>query len=117
MLEGIESSQTNTNGDDSKLPESFDHILPDNLFASPTKFAAEHRSVFSEASASTDDSIPVTITSSKNKTLSMASHKSCYVEIPRYFSSFITLINLERIQIYYSDGLSESLNSNREQST
>lgn len=66
---------------------SFDHILPDNLFASPTKFAAEHRSIFSEASASTDDSIPVTITSSKSNTpvipLGMASLKSCYVEIPR----------------------------------
>lgn len=86
VLEGIESLQTNPNGDDSNLPESFDHILPDNLFASPTKFAAEHRSVFSEASASTDDSIPVTITSSKNNNLSMASLKSCYVEIPRFSS-------------------------------
>ncbi|KAH6837040.1 CCCH-type zinc fingerfamily protein with RNA-binding domain-containing protein [Perilla frutescens var. hirtella] len=86
MLEGIESSQTSMNGDDSNIPESFDHILPDNLFASPTKFGAERRSVFSEASASTDDSIPVTITSSKNNTLSMASHKSCYVEIPRFSS-------------------------------
>lgn len=98
VMEGTESSnnivgcdkQPNINGDDSGLPESFDHILPDNLFASPTKFAAEHGSIFSEASASTDDSIPVTITSSKSNTpvlpLGMASLKSCYVEIPRFSS-------------------------------
>ncbi|KAL1555228.1 zinc finger CCCH domain-containing protein 22-like [Salvia divinorum] len=78
----------NVNGDDSNTPHSFDHMLPDNLFASPTKVAGEHRSVFSEASASTDDSIPVTITSSKNTTNlvlpAMASLKSCSVEIPRF---------------------------------
>ncbi|XP_042003408.1 zinc finger CCCH domain-containing protein 22-like isoform X2 [Salvia splendens] len=79
----------NVNGDDSNTPHSFDHMLPDNLFASPTKVAGEHnRSVFSEASASTGDSIPVTMTSSKNTTSlvlpAMASLKSCCVEIPRF---------------------------------
>ncbi|XP_047942448.1 zinc finger CCCH domain-containing protein 22-like [Salvia hispanica] len=78
----------NDNGDDSNTPHSFDHMLPDNLFASPTKVAGEHRSLFSEASASADDSIPVTMTSSKNTTSlvlpALASLKSCSVEIPRF---------------------------------
>ncbi|XP_057790189.1 zinc finger CCCH domain-containing protein 22-like [Salvia miltiorrhiza] len=78
--------QIKVNGDDSNIAQSFDHILPDNLFASPTKLAGEHRSVFSEASASTDDSIPITITSSSKNIPTMASLKSCYVEIPRFSS-------------------------------
>ncbi|KAK6164112.1 hypothetical protein DH2020_000976 [Rehmannia glutinosa] len=72
------NKQQRSNDDDSDLPESFEHILPDNLFASPTKLAAEKKSVFSQASASTDDSIPVTITSSNN----IASLKSCYLQMP-----------------------------------
>ncbi|KAI3450001.1 hypothetical protein Pfo_006666 [Paulownia fortunei] len=103
VLEGTESSTNNivggnkqqhANDDDSDLPESLEHILPDNLFASPTKLAAEHHSVFSQASASTDDSIPVTITSANNNTpslpgsspLSIASLKSCYIHMPRFSS-------------------------------
>ncbi|KAK6144063.1 hypothetical protein DH2020_020883 [Rehmannia glutinosa] len=54
------------NDDDSYLPESLEHALPDNLFASPTKFAAENQSIFSHASAEADNSIPETNTSSNN---------------------------------------------------
>ncbi|KAG8388971.1 hypothetical protein BUALT_Bualt02G0180700 [Buddleja alternifolia] len=99
-LEGAESSTNNNihggnkqrhvNGDDSDLPESMEHILPDNLFASPTKLAAESMSVFSEASA--DNNISVKITSSNDNPelansspLNMASLKSCYFQMPRKF--------------------------------
>ncbi|KAI3461133.1 hypothetical protein Pfo_017796 [Paulownia fortunei] len=97
VLEGTESSSNNytfsgnkhyVNDDDSYLPESLEHILPDNLFASPTKLAAEHQSIFSHASAEADNSIPVTNTSSNNSPvlpssspLSMAS--LCYSQMTR----------------------------------
>ncbi|KAI3723784.1 hypothetical protein L2E82_35542 [Cichorium intybus] len=58
--------------------ESFDHILPDNLFNSPTKTAAtNHHSIFSEA-----DAPPSAATSAA---LNMASLKSCYLQMPRSF--------------------------------
>ncbi|KAL6505390.1 hypothetical protein OROGR_025208 [Orobanche gracilis] len=46
------------NGDDSDLRESLKHILPDNLFASPTKLTAENHCVFSESlPAEANDSV------------------------------------------------------------
>ncbi|KAL6499632.1 hypothetical protein OROGR_027542 [Orobanche gracilis] len=45
------------NDDDFYLPESLEHILPDNLFASPTKSVAEQRSGFS---AEADNNIHIT---------------------------------------------------------
>ncbi|KAI3449999.1 hypothetical protein Pfo_006664 [Paulownia fortunei] len=108
VLEGTESSANNNidggnqllhhgNADDSDLHESLEHILPDNLFASPTKSAAERQYVFSQASAEADDSVPVTITSSSNapvlpsgSPLTMASLKSCYLQMPRYYPGFIS---------------------------
>ncbi|GER55046.1 RNA-binding (RRM/RBD/RNP motifs) family protein [Striga asiatica] len=80
LLEGVDSNkQQGSNNADSVLPESLELVLPDNLFASPTKLAAEHKSVFSQASASsTDDNIPVTISASNN----IASLKSCYLQMP-----------------------------------
>ncbi|KAK4419592.1 Zinc finger CCCH domain-containing protein 22 [Sesamum alatum] len=103
VLEGTDSSpnnivggdkQQNVHGDDSDLPESLEHILPDNLFASPTKSAAEHHTVFSQTSTSADDTPPVTIKSSNNtipgppgsSPLGMASLKSCYIQMPRFSS-------------------------------
>ncbi|KAK4407428.1 Zinc finger CCCH domain-containing protein 55 [Sesamum angolense] len=88
------NKQQNVHCDDSDLPESLEHILPDNLFASPTKSAAEHHTIFSQTSASADDSTPVTIKSSNNTTpgppgsspLGMASLKSCYIQMPRFSS-------------------------------
>ncbi|KAL0342843.1 UNVERIFIED_CONTAM: hypothetical protein Scaly_1946900, partial [Sesamum calycinum] len=99
VTERTESFANNrANADDSDLEESLEHILPDNLFASPTKSAAEHHTVFSQTSASADDSTPVTIKSSNNTTpgppgsspLGMASLKSCYIQMPRYYNAAFT---------------------------
>ncbi|KAL8055535.1 hypothetical protein ABFX02_04G062600 [Erythranthe guttata] len=88
VLEKIESFTTNkqhchVNGDVSNFSESFEDMLPENLFASPTKVAAENNSVFSEASSSTDDSTTTPLTISNNN---MASLKSCYIQMPRFSS-------------------------------
>ncbi|KAA8549793.1 hypothetical protein F0562_001477 [Nyssa sinensis] len=85
------SKEESSNLEDSDLPESLEHILPDNLFASPTKLAGDHHSIFSTVSAEAEDS---TTASSSNKipvlpstsTLSMASLKSCYFQMPRFSS-------------------------------
>lgn len=96
-FEGAESS-SNINvhdgnqlatSDDSDLHESFTHHLPDNLFASPTKSAGENQSSLAQASAEADDGMP-----SPNDTpllpggspLTMASLKSCYLQMPRFSS-------------------------------
>ncbi|KAL0419545.1 UNVERIFIED_CONTAM: Zinc finger CCCH domain-containing protein 22 [Sesamum radiatum] len=90
------NKQQNVLCDDSDLPESLEHILPDNLFASPTKSAAEHHTIFSQTSASADDSTPVTIKSSNtpgppgSSPLGMASLKSCYIQMPRYYNAAFT---------------------------
>ncbi|KAL3653345.1 hypothetical protein CASFOL_003026 [Castilleja foliolosa] len=74
------NKQQQANNDDFDFSESMEHVLPDNLFASPKKLGAEHKSVFSQASASsTVDTIPVTIPSSNN----ISSLKSCYLQMPR----------------------------------
>ncbi|KAL7113482.1 hypothetical protein ACP275_04G063700 [Erythranthe tilingii] len=88
VLEKIESFTSNkqhchVNGDGSNFSESFEDMLPDNLFASPTKVAAENNSVFSEASSSTDDGTTTPVTISNNN---MASLKSCYIQMPRFSS-------------------------------
>lgn len=44
------NKQQRANNEDSCLLESLEHALPDNLFASPTKSAAEHQSTFLHAS-------------------------------------------------------------------
>ncbi|KAL3529940.1 hypothetical protein ACH5RR_009262 [Cinchona calisaya] len=72
--------------------ESLENILPDNLFASPTKSAAELHSSFATASANADDTSPITSSSNyipmlpSTSTLSMASLKSCYFQMPRFSS-------------------------------
>ncbi|KAL6564780.1 hypothetical protein OROMI_016230 [Orobanche minor] len=84
LLEGTESStskQHHVNNDESDFPESLEHILPDNLFSSPTKLVGERKSIFSQtsASSSTDDSTkPVTMSSSN-----IACLKSCHLQMPR----------------------------------
>ncbi|CAI9774510.1 unnamed protein product [Fraxinus pennsylvanica] len=52
-----------TDTEDSDLPESFEHTLPSNLFASPTKFAAEHKSVFFQNSSEAESMLVSTTTS------------------------------------------------------
>ncbi|GMJ07066.1 hypothetical protein like AT3G51950 [Hibiscus trionum] len=44
---GNSNTKGKANSEESDLPESFEHILPDNLFASPKKSAGDHLTVFS----------------------------------------------------------------------
>ncbi|KAJ9558219.1 hypothetical protein OSB04_012833 [Centaurea solstitialis] len=85
---------------DVDLPESLEHNLPDNLFASP-KASGEYRTMFStdDHDEITDKNSPVSSApfSSNNgnlmtspllpatSTLDLASLKSCYFQFPRYF--------------------------------
>lgn len=89
----VENKEDNPNHEESRLPESFEHILPDNLFASPTKSAAELRSsVFSplvevdggaanhgSSCTAKSDSSPMPSATSLN----IPPHKSCFFEMPR----------------------------------
>ncbi|KAL3324640.1 hypothetical protein AABB24_038656 [Solanum stoloniferum] len=91
---GSSSKEQTTNIDNSNIQESLEHILPDNLFASPTKSAAENQAVFSTDSAEAGVSSPITTATSNNNipmlptatTLNMASLKSCYFHMPRFTS-------------------------------
>ncbi|CAI9785760.1 unnamed protein product [Fraxinus pennsylvanica] len=49
------NKEDQTNTEDADLLESLEHILPENLFASPTKLAAEQQSFFACGSADTND--------------------------------------------------------------
>ncbi|KAK6164111.1 hypothetical protein DH2020_000975 [Rehmannia glutinosa] len=109
VLDGNESLSINNNvdcgnhqhrgnSDDSDPHQSLDYILPDNLFSSPTKSAAERQRVLTEASPKANDGMPVASTPSSNdpllpnsSPLTMASLKSCYLQMPRYFPAFILL--------------------------
>ncbi|XP_075522087.1 zinc finger CCCH domain-containing protein 53-like isoform X2 [Primulina tabacum] len=71
--------------------ESLGYSLPDNLFSSPTKFAAENQSAFFPAFNEADDNIHVTNTSSNispvlpsSSPLGMASLKPCYFQMPSH---------------------------------
>ncbi|KAK6937186.1 Zinc finger, CCCH-type, partial [Dillenia turbinata] len=85
--------EESTKLDDCDLPEGLEHILPDNLFASPKKAAAaDHHSVFSTAlmDAEVSSTISITTSSSDNSLLlpttssvNMAP-KSCYFQLPRF---------------------------------
>ncbi|KAK4708964.1 hypothetical protein R3W88_029889 [Solanum pinnatisectum] len=91
---GSSSKEQTTNIDNSNIQESLEHILPDNLFASPTKSAAENQALFSTDSAEAGVSSPITTATSNNNipmlptttTLNMASLKSCYFHMPRFTS-------------------------------
>ncbi|XVE78933.1 hypothetical protein DITRI_Ditri14bG0017900 [Diplodiscus trichospermus] len=92
------SSTTEEKGNtESDLPESLEHILPDNLFASPKKSAGDDLTVFSTASAEADGktSSPTTSCSNSNpslantSSLNMASLKSCFLEMPRNIGKHI----------------------------
>ena len=70
---------------------SLEHILPDNLFASPKKSAGDHLAVFSTSSVEADDKTASPTTSCSNSnpsltntsSLNMASFKSCFLQMPR----------------------------------
>ncbi|XP_022852002.1 zinc finger CCCH domain-containing protein 55-like isoform X2 [Olea europaea var. sylvestris] len=51
-----------SDSEDSDRPESFEHTLPNNLFTSPAKFAAEHKSVFFQNSSEADSILVLTTT-------------------------------------------------------
>ncbi|GAB2287052.1 hypothetical protein Dimus_021438 [Dionaea muscipula] len=83
------------NNDECDLPESLEHILPDNLFSSPTKSATEQRSIFSSSpsnievaqissSSNANNSDP--LMTSPSSLLSKAPHKSCILEFSRLSS-------------------------------
>ncbi|GFQ01231.1 zinc finger CCCH domain-containing protein 55 [Phtheirospermum japonicum] len=103
VLEGTESSTNNyilsskkhqhVNDDDPYLFESMEHILPDNLFASPTKLAADQQSGFS---AEADNNIPMTNTTPNNSPLVASSSplrmaSLFYSETKRYTPFFFWL--------------------------
>ncbi|RVW40712.1 Zinc finger CCCH domain-containing protein 53 [Vitis vinifera] len=96
---GNGTGKESSHNEDSDLPESLEHNLPDSPFASPTKGAGEYLSTFSNASSEVEKNTTVSgspavngnlITSSllpATSTLDMASFKSCYFQMPRQFSS------------------------------
>ncbi|XP_047321418.1 zinc finger CCCH domain-containing protein 22-like isoform X2 [Impatiens glandulifera] len=65
---------------DNLLPESLEHNLPENLFASPTKAAGEN-SVFSVGSRETSNVSIMPATSPLNN---MSSINSCYFQMPSH---------------------------------
>ncbi|KAG6411425.1 hypothetical protein SASPL_129507 [Salvia splendens] len=72
--------------DDSDLHQSMEHVLPDNLFASPTRSASEN-----PAFAEGDDNTPASSNGAATllpggSPLTMASLQSCYLQMPRFSS-------------------------------
>ncbi|KAL3621998.1 hypothetical protein CASFOL_034194 [Castilleja foliolosa] len=79
------------NSNDSDLHDSFEHVLPDNLFASPTKLAAENHCVFSQSLSEANKDVQISSSSndpllSGSSPLTIASLKSCYLQMPRFSS-------------------------------
>ncbi|KAJ0622991.1 putative transcription factor C3H family [Helianthus annuus] len=74
------------------LPESLEHNLPDNLFASP-KASGNYQTVFSNDDNTPVSSAPISTSNSNlmaspllpaSSTLDLASLKSCYFQFPRF---------------------------------
>ncbi|XWS73588.1 hypothetical protein CRYUN_Cryun02cG0141800 [Craigia yunnanensis] len=87
------TKEEKANTEESDHPESLEHILPDNLFASPKKSAGDHLTVFSTSSVEADDTTASPTTSSNSNpslantsSLNMASLKSCFLQMPRFSS-------------------------------
>ncbi|XP_022752368.1 zinc finger CCCH domain-containing protein 53-like [Durio zibethinus] len=91
---GNSNTTEKANNEESDLPESLEHILPDNLFASPKQSAGDHLTVFSTSSVEADVKTASPTTSSSNinpslantSSLNMASLKSCFLQMPRFSS-------------------------------
>lgn len=100
--ESLDLKDENSNGKSSPhndeeeidLPESLEHNLPDNLFASP-KASGEYKTVFSNDDNAPVSSAPFSSTNSNlitspllpaSSTLDIASLKSCYFQFPRFSS-------------------------------
>ncbi|KAE8711319.1 hypothetical protein F3Y22_tig00110299pilonHSYRG00291 [Hibiscus syriacus] len=79
--------------EENDFPESLEHILPDNLFASPKKSTGDHLTVFTTSSTEADN-IPTSLATSSNGNpqpanpsgLNMESLKSCFLQLPRFSS-------------------------------
>ncbi|MFS7905786.1 putative transcription factor C3H family [Helianthus anomalus] len=74
------------------LPESLEHNLPDNLFASP-KASGNYQTIFSNDNNTPVSSAPISTSNSNlmtspllpaSSTLDLASLKSCYFQFPRF---------------------------------
>lgn len=86
-----------------------EHVLPDNLFASPTRSASEN-----PAFAEGDDNAPASSNGAATllpggSPLTMASLQSCYLQMPRYcyiyFFPRITFSKLTRVSLFrFSSG-------------
>ncbi|KAL3653347.1 hypothetical protein CASFOL_003028 [Castilleja foliolosa] len=76
------------NSDYSDLHDSFEHVLPDNLFASPTKSAAENHSGFSQSLSEANEGVQSSNDPmlSGSSPLTIASLRSCYLQPPRFSS-------------------------------
>ncbi|OMO54480.1 hypothetical protein COLO4_36466 [Corchorus olitorius] len=95
------TNEEKANTEDGDLPESLEHILPDNLFASPKKSVGDNLTIFSASSSSveTDDKTASPATSCSNNnpslantsSLNMASLKSCFLQMPRFSSGHGTV--------------------------
>ncbi|GMI97414.1 hypothetical protein like AT3G51950 [Hibiscus trionum] len=96
-----ENGNSNTKGkantEENDLPESLEHILPDNLFASPKKSSGDHLTVFSTSSAEAVEAdnktgTPTTSCSNGNSSLAnasglnMSSLETCLLQMPRFSS-------------------------------
>ncbi|GMJ14501.1 hypothetical protein like AT3G51950 [Hibiscus trionum] len=105
---GKESASVEENGtvkesphrEDGNLPESLEHNLPDNPFASPTKASAEYLSAFSNTEADSDASVSASPISNNwvpstllpaNNALDMASFNSFNCQMPRFSSGHGTI--------------------------
>ncbi|GLT51035.1 hypothetical protein SLA2020_244820 [Shorea laevis] len=88
----INSKGEKIKSEESDLPESLDHILPDNLFASPKKSTSDHLTAFSTASVEVVEKIPSPTTSSSgNNNPSLAPLNSCFLQMPRISSGHGTI--------------------------
>ncbi|KAK8484773.1 hypothetical protein V6N13_092479 [Hibiscus sabdariffa] len=85
--------------EDGSLPESLEHNLPDNPFASPTKASGDYLSAFSNTEADSDASgsastnnnwVPSTLLPANNA-LDMASFNSFNCQMPRFSSGHGTI--------------------------
>lgn len=93
-----DSEGEGSNVDDRERHESnLEHILPDNLFASPKKSAGDHVSTFSTALSDPDEIACTTLVSSSSSsdsntltptasTLAMAAKNACSFHMPRFSS-------------------------------
>ncbi|KAK3205222.1 hypothetical protein Dsin_019268 [Dipteronia sinensis] len=93
------NKEEKSNTEESDLHESLEHILPDNLFASPKKSTCDHlTTAFSTASAESDERITSSTNNTttttllpSNSSLSVASLKSCFLQMPRFSSGHGTI--------------------------